>query len=102
MRLPLQPGDPATVAVARSHRGRPDLKVQWMADLASGEIRADEKFGDAPRGKQWRFWVRWLHTGESGGIWGQTLSLIAVCGALLLVWTGFALAWRRLRRAMRP
>lgn len=43
-----------------------------------------------------RRYIRFLHTGEVYGIIGQTLAGIASLASLFLVWTGFALAWRRL------
>jgi uncharacterized iron-regulated membrane protein len=36
-----------------------------------------------------------LHTGEAGGLPGQILAFIACVAALVLVYTGFALSWRR-------
>nr|WP_321458068.1 PepSY-associated TM helix domain-containing protein [uncultured Cohaesibacter sp.] len=43
-----------------------------------------------------RRYIRFLHTGEVYGVIGQTLAGIASLACLFLVWTGFALAWRRL------
>ena len=43
-----------------------------------------------------RRYIRFLHTGEVYGVVGQTLAGIASLACLFLVWTGFALAWRRL------
>jgi uncharacterized iron-regulated membrane protein len=98
LRLPTSDAEPATFTISTSHRGRPDLKSQLMVELGTGHVRAYEAFDDYSRGKQWRFWARWLHTGEAGGFWGQTIAALAAVGAMLLVWTGFALAWRRFRR----
>jgi uncharacterized iron-regulated membrane protein len=43
-----------------------------------------------------RTYLRFLHTGEVYGWWGQTLAGLGSLAALFLVWTGLALAWRRL------
>ena len=43
-----------------------------------------------------RRYIRFLHTGEVYGVIGQTLAGIASLATLFMVWTGFALAWRRL------
>lgn len=43
-----------------------------------------------------RIFLRFLHTGEVYGWWGQTLAGLGSLAALFLVWTGLALAWRRL------
>lgn len=98
VRLPANPAGIVTFTISESHRGRADLKSQLMVHLKTGEAQAYETFSSYPRGKQWRFWVRWIHTGEAGGVWGQTLAGIAALGAVFLVWTGFALAWRRFKR----
>jgi uncharacterized iron-regulated membrane protein len=98
VRLPGKPGDAAAFTISESHRGRPDLKSQLNVDLSTGTEKVYETFGGYSRGRQWRLWARWLHTGEAGGAWGQTLALAAASGAVFLVWTGFSLALRRFRR----
>jgi uncharacterized iron-regulated membrane protein len=40
--------------------------------------------------------VRFLHTGEVLGIAGQTIAGLVSLTSLFMVWTGLALAWRRL------
>ena len=42
-----------------------------------------------------RRYIRFLHTGEVYGVVGQTLAGLASLASMFLVWTGFALAWRR-------
>lgn len=46
-------------------------------------------------GAKVRMWARYLHTGELLGLPGQIAMALAALGALLLVWTGVALSWRR-------
>ena len=41
--------------------------------------------------------MRFAHTGEVLGIPGQTIAGAVSAGGAVLVWTGLALAWRRLR-----
>jgi hypothetical protein len=41
-------------------------------------------------------WLRFAHTGEVYGIAGQTIAGGVSGGAVVLVWTGLALALRRL------
>jgi uncharacterized iron-regulated membrane protein len=50
--------------------------------------------GDSPA-TQARRLVRWIHTGEAGGWWGQLLAVSACLATLMLVWSGVALSWRR-------
>ncbi len=88
----------ATFAVADSHRGRPDLRRQVTVDLATTSIIKTEGFGDSSTGRQARTWIRWIHTGEAGGLPGQTIAGLAAAASAVLVWTGFALSWRRFTR----
>lgn len=91
----LPQGKDAVLAVSDSHRGRPDLKQTVTIDLESGEVRKLEKFDDQSLGRRLRTWVRWIHTGEAGGWAGQALAGLAAAAAVMLVWTGLALSWRR-------
>lgn len=47
-------------------------------------------------GQRARVWFRFIHTGEQYGVIGQTLAGLASLAACFLVYTGLALAWRRL------
>jgi uncharacterized iron-regulated membrane protein len=41
--------------------------------------------------------MRFAHTGEVLGIAGQTIAGLVSAGAVVMVWTGLALTWRRFR-----
>jgi uncharacterized iron-regulated membrane protein len=51
-------------------------------------------------GQRARTWLRLAHTGEQYGIVGQTIAGLASLAACFLVYTGLALAWRRLVRPL--
>ena len=87
---------PGTFTVEQSHRGRPDKKVTLNFDAKTGALVSQEIFASQNRGRQWRMWARWLHTGEAGGALGQTLAGLASAAAAVLVFTGLALSIRRL------
>lgn len=70
-------------------------RSQLTLDPKTGEVLKWEPFSELPRGRQWRSWVKVLHTGEWGGVLTQLLALLGALGAAVLVWTGFALAWYR-------
>lgn len=97
MTVRLPPAEDAiTVSVDRAtRRGRPDLRSQLVVDRATGEVREHEAFAEQSSGRRARAWMRWLHTGEAGGLAGQLVAAFACAAVLLLGWTGFALAWRR-------
>lgn len=98
VRLPANAKAPAMIFISESHQGRPDLKSQLNVNLASGEVVTWETFSTYNLGKQLRFWARWVHTGEAGGLIGQTLAGLAALSAAVLVWTGFSMSWQRFRR----
>ncbi|HEX2163688.1 MAG TPA: PepSY domain-containing protein, partial [Thermoanaerobaculia bacterium] len=97
-----RPGETtAELTVQHGGRGRPDLRRNARVGLADGAVVALTTFDDESRGRRIRSWLRWIHTGEAGGIAGQAVAALASAGALLLVWTGWALAWRRFVRSRR-
>jgi len=65
-------------------------------DRSSGVIAGVRTFADTPDAQRLRGIARFLHTGEVLGFWGQTVAGLASLAALFMVWTGFALSWRRL------
>jgi uncharacterized iron-regulated membrane protein len=87
---------PGSFTIDQSHRGRPDKRTMLTLDPKTGDIVKDESCAKQSRGRQWRLWSRWLHTGEAGGILGQTLAGFAALSATVLVYTGLALSLRRL------
>lgn len=95
LRLPSEADAPLAFTIYQGQRGRPDLRGQLTVDRARGEAVRWEPYSTQSRGQKLRAWLRWIHTGEAGGILGQTIAgLASACGALL-VWTGLSLAWRR-------
>ena len=65
-------------------------------DAATGEVVSWNPFTSQTPGRQARSWVRFLHTGEALGIVGQTVAGLVSLTSMLMVWTGLALAYRRL------
>ena len=61
----------------------------------TGDLLSRETFADLSTGRQIRTWTRFLHTGEAVGWAGQLIAGLASLGGCFLVYTGFALAWRR-------
>lgn len=90
-------GNRISLAVAESHRGRVDLKSTVLVDSATGNLIGHEKYESYSRGRQWRLWLRFIHTGEALGLAGQTIAGVVSAGGAVLVWTGLALTWRRFR-----
>jgi uncharacterized iron-regulated membrane protein len=66
-----------------------------MLNPMTGELMRRDTFADNTLGRRVRSWIRFLHTGEAFGPVGEFIAALACLGACFLVYTGFALAWRR-------
>jgi uncharacterized iron-regulated membrane protein len=82
------------VTIDRGDGGQPQLRDSLTLD-ATGTVVKFEPFSGQSLGRKLRSISRFTHTGEVLGIFGQTVAGIASAGAVVLVWTGLALAWRR-------
>jgi uncharacterized iron-regulated membrane protein len=70
--------------------------TQLTFDTATASIVKEDGYSGFDAGRRVRMWTRFLHTGEALGPVGQAVAGLASLGGVLLAWTGFALAWRRL------
>ncbi len=61
----------------------------------TGETLSRSGYADLSTARQIRSWTRFLHTGQALGWWGQLVAGLACLGGCFLVYTGFALSWRR-------
>jgi len=66
-------------------------------DAKSGAVTRWEPYAEAAAGRQARSWMRFLHTGESLGVFGQLVAALASLGGAVLAVTGIALSLRRLQ-----
>jgi len=84
------------VVVDTGTGGEPTKKRTLTVDRVSGNITHEETFADrSPAGKVVGYF-RFLHTGETFGLLGQTIAGVVSALSVLMVWTGLALAYRRL------
>ncbi|NJM38368.1 MAG: PepSY domain-containing protein [Akkermansiaceae bacterium] len=90
--------EPLKVFVAGSHRGRPDLRSEFTVDLATAQLLSTKDFSSDSPAKRAMSWGRWIHTGEAGGWIGQSIAAFACVATLVLIYSGFALSWRRFFR----
>jgi uncharacterized iron-regulated membrane protein len=97
VRLPIPAQGPVTFTIDRGTGARPDLRAQLVLDRATADLVRWEPYASQSRGRQWRTWIRWTHTGEAGGLIGQTVAGLASAGGVVLAWTGIALSVRRFR-----
>jgi uncharacterized iron-regulated membrane protein len=82
------------VAIDRGTGGQPQLRSTATFDR-EGRLVATETFSDQSLGRRIRSVMRFAHTGEVLGLTGQTVAGLVSAGAMVMVWTGLALSWRR-------
>lgn len=87
-------------SIDQGNGGQPQKRHTLRLNAYTGETVAWLPFDSQSAGRQARSWVRFLHTGEALGLVGQTLAGLVSLAAVLMVWTGLALALRRFWRWM--
>lgn len=97
LQLPTSAATSLTFNIDQGNGGQPQKRAQLTLDRATGDVVRWEPFSNYSRGRQLRMLFRFAHTGEVAGVAGQTVAGLVSGGGALLVWTGFAMAWRRLR-----
>jgi uncharacterized iron-regulated membrane protein len=96
--IPAAEANSANLTLDEGDGGQPQKRHVLTLDVSGGEVIKWAPFTSQSAGAQARRWVRFLHTGEALGLTGQTIAGIASFAAILMVWTGLALALRRFPR----
>jgi len=86
------------ISIDEGNGGQPQKRHSLSLNAYTGEEVSWVPFSQLSGGRQARSWVRFLHTGEALGVIGQTVAGIVSFTSILMVWTGFALVWRRFVR----
>jgi uncharacterized iron-regulated membrane protein len=94
--LGARPAAAVAIDVDRGNGGQPQLRSRFIVDPATGDVLASEPFSSQSPGRRARSMLRFLHTGEALGVAGQTLAGLVSAASLVMLWTGWALAYRRL------
>lgn len=76
--------------------GQPQRRHTLALHADTGEVVRWQPFSSQSAASRTRALIRFLHTGEALGLVGQTIAAIVSFTTIFMVWTGFALAWRRL------
>jgi hypothetical protein len=96
---------PFNFVVDRGDGGQPQLR-STLTISRQGQVMNVADFSGNSMGARLRQLARFTHTGESLGVWGQTIAGLATAGGAMMVYTGIALslrrlfAWRRRRTEM--
>jgi uncharacterized iron-regulated membrane protein len=84
---------------------RPELplgRVTMTFDRQTGDLLNTDTFADASPARRLRGLIVSIHRGEILGLPGMTIAAVSAFAALIMVYTGFALAWRRLLGRTKP
>jgi uncharacterized iron-regulated membrane protein len=100
LRIPESASAPVVLNIDRGDGGQPHLRSTLTLARATGDAVSVEGFSSLTLGRRIRTVMRFAHTGEVLGLAGQTVAGLVSAGAVVLVWTGIALAWRRLRAGL--
>lgn len=95
IRLPQKPGGTVAAMIQEVEPGPGIGRRSQLTMASSGEVTKWEPFSEWNSGRRARTWARYLHTGEAGGMFGQTVAFLSALSAVFLVWTGLFLTWRR-------
>jgi uncharacterized iron-regulated membrane protein len=97
LNLPTDPAAPTVrIGIDAGNGGQPHLRHTLTLDAATGDVVTYAPFSSQTTGQKTRSWIRFLHTGEALGFVGQTIAGLVSLTSVIMVWTGLALAWRRL------
>ena len=98
--LPAAGADSLTVTLdtggGRNPRTQTRLGYDLPPDGAAPVLARSADFAATPTGQKTFLVLRFGHTGEIFGPVGQAVAALASAAAAVMVWTGLALAWRRL------
>jgi uncharacterized iron-regulated membrane protein len=98
LRMPVTEDAPLVFTIDEGDGGQPQKRSQLTIDQKSGEVVRWEPFSSLTTGRRLRSFLRFAHTGEVAGIFGQTIAGLVSAGSVFLVYTGLALSWRRFRK----
>ena len=105
LRVPATANEPVVFTIDGGDAGQPNLRGTLTipnraenGDRATAPFAGEkwEDFSSQTPGRRLRTWLRFAHTGEIYGFAGQTVAGLVSAGGAVLVYTGIALALRRL------
>ena len=96
LRLPASAGAPVVATIDRGDGGQPHLRGTLTLNSSTGAVESWAPFSGLTPGRQLRSILRFAHTGEAGGLTGQTIAGLVSAFAVVMVYTGVALSWRRM------
>ena len=96
LNMPAADSDVVTFDIDSGSGRQPHKRSTVVLNAYNGDVVDSSGYADRPAETRAISMNRYLHTGEWFGVVGQTIAGLVSIAALFMVWTGFALAWRRL------
>ena len=96
MRLPAREGAPVSFTITDGAHWNPFARSTLTVSSTTGEVVQWQPYEASSAGQKARGWLRFAHTGELGRLPGQIVAGVGSLGGVFLVYTGLALAFRRL------
>ncbi|MEO8259348.1 MAG: PepSY domain-containing protein [Acidobacteriota bacterium] len=96
MRLPNRDDGPVAFTITDGAHWNAFARSNLTLNAASGDVIQWQPYEAGSLGQKARGWMRFAHTGELGGLTGQVIAGLGCLGGVFLVYTGLALALRRL------
>lgn len=84
--------------IDKGNSRQPQKKSTVVLDNFTGEVIKWEPFSKKSKSSRWGSYIRYLHTGEALGLFGQTIAGLVSVFSCIMVWTGLAMAYRRFRK----
>jgi uncharacterized iron-regulated membrane protein len=100
LQLPKPDAKTITVTLDRGTGGQPHLRATVQIAKNSGAVDKFQPFDSLTTGRQVRNVLRFAHTGEVLGLFGQTLAGLVSLASVVLVITGITLSIRRASAAL--
>ena len=98
--IPEDANAPVETRIEQGLPGQPQKRFVARYDAIRGSEVEFVRPEDQPATSRIRGFFRFAHTGEYFGLLGQTVAGLVTLLSVILVWTGLALTWRRMLRAV--
>ena len=93
--IPASPDTPLNVTVDTGNGRQPQHRITLEINRDDATVLKRSGWEELPRARQVKSWIRFGHTGEILGIWGQLLAGLATAAGGVLAFTGAFLSLRR-------
>jgi len=100
LQIPKPDAKTTSVTLDRGTGGQPQYRASVQFSSATGALSKYQPFDSLSTGRQLRNVLRFTHTGEVLGLFGQTWAGLVSLASVVLVMTGIALSVRRATRAL--